>query len=884
MSSFIQRSLSGGEIDPILWARSDTSKYMSGLRTLRNAYVRRNGGVNMKPGSSKIQAVKNSAKNVRLIPFMYSQSVTYMMELGDKYIRFYQAGAPYLVGQFLIAAYNSGTAYSNGAVVSSGGVNYMCTANAPSGAAIGFNTNPTLFGQSVTTITGQAPASNPGFWYALSGTTYEIPTPWAYTDLPNLRFDQTANDMIFTHPSYPPMRLSRVFIPPADTFQLFLVQNTSYMLPALSFTNNGSSPNTFTVGASGVITYGVSAVSASGDEYPLKGTETPGSGITTTKTVSTPTVPLELIWLPVPNAVSYNVYVRNENGVYGFLGSTATTTYFDPGGTPDFSNPWTLSAVNLFGASNNYPTACAFYQQRLLYANTNTLPTTTWGSQTGLYDNFDISVPGVDTDSFSFKMTGQQDVIQHLLSLGTLLVFTYGTINSVQGDQSGAISPSAINPHRESVHGASFLRPLLVGDNALYCQAQGAIIRDIGFNFQVDGYRGDDITVFATHLFDNYTLVDWAYQSVPNSIVWAVRSDGTLLSLTYVKEQQILAWSHHDTAAGFYENVACVPEGNQVSVYVVTNRVINGSTVRFVERLFNQQFTDVRNYIGMDCATTFDGRNRSFDLNITPNDTATLSGGTLWNETELLTLTLSGNQFHTFVTADVTNSNYIFLYDAANNLVRFKITARSSNTVVQGFTDRTVPVDLQGVATVTWSFASAVLTGLDYLDGQAVSVFADGCVVGSPNNPAYPVYTVSSGTITLDKAYAVAQVGLPFVSDIETLDIDTPGMMENMGGKLKLVGEVTLYMVNSRSVFVGGQNPDTDLTNTPYNPVFRLSEQKLRQYENYDSPMALQTGKVTQVIQPDWDANGHVFIRNVDPSPCIIAAISPDGLVPMRGA
>jgi hypothetical protein len=100
---------------------------------------------------------------------------------------------------------------------------------------------------------------------------------------------------------------------------------------------------------------------------------------------------------------------------------------------------------------------------------------------------------------------------------------------------------------------------------------------------------------------------------------------------------------------------------------------------------------------------------------------------------------------------------------------------------------------------------------------------------------------------------------------------------------MKLVGEVTLHVVNSRTCFVGSSNPDTDLTNSPYNPVYRLTEQKVRQNENYDSPMNLQTGKITQTIQPDWDQNGHVFIRHVDPTPLLIAAISPDGMYPFGG-
>lgn len=875
MSSVIQRSFSGGELDPVLWPRTDTTKYQTGARLLRNFYVRRNGGVLPKPGSTMIASVKNSAVVTRLIPFIYNQSTTYMLELGDKYIRFYQNGLQ--VQAQGATAYNNGTSYGLGNLVTSAGTTYYCVYNGGSTSVLNFDFNPTLLGLTASSTSGHAPGAL-GVWYPLNNTIYEIPTPWANADLPLLKFDQSANDIVFTHPSYPPMRLTRLAggLGNPDIFQLFSVLLGSYMLPAQP-TNNGASPNTFIPGASGVITYAVAAVSAAGDERAMfAATVAVGVDLTTTKTVGSSGSPLELGWSSVANAVSYNIYRRHDpTGVYGFLGNTPFLVFFDDGSlTPDFANPWVQDVGQTFGSTNNYPTAVAFYQQRLMYANSNLAPTKTWGSQTGLYDCFNINVPTLATDSLSFKMVGQQDVVEHLLYLGVLLVFTYGTINSVQGDQNGALSPASINPHRETVHGSSTLRPLIVGEFVVYNQSQGSIVRDLGFNFQVDGYRGDDLTVFATHLFDNYTLVDWCYQAIPNSVIWAVRSDGTLLSMTYVREQQILAWAHHDTTAGFYTNVAAIPEGNTVSVYVIASRTINGTTFKYVERFFSQQYTDVRNYIGMDCATTIDGRNTS-------TDTVTISGGTLWNETELLTLTLSANNFTTFQSSDATNGTFIFIYDAGGNLVRFKITVYSSGTVVQGFVDRTVPVDLQGVATAVWSYTYQQLTGLSYLNGQNVAVFADGCVVGSPNNPAYPVYTMTAGVITLDKHYAVIQVGLPITSDLETLDIDTPGAMDNLAGKFKLVGEVTLSMVNSRSVFVGGQNPDTDLTNSPYSAVYRLTEQKLRQNEGYDLPMALQTGKITQNIQGDWDQNGHVFIRNVDPSPCLIAAVSPEGLYPM---
>lgn len=87
MSSIMQKAFSGGEIAPALYSRTDISKYYTALKTCRNFYVMRHGGVTNRPGSKFIGEVKDSAKAVRLIPFVFNNSQTYMLEFGDQYMR-----------------------------------------------------------------------------------------------------------------------------------------------------------------------------------------------------------------------------------------------------------------------------------------------------------------------------------------------------------------------------------------------------------------------------------------------------------------------------------------------------------------------------------------------------------------------------------------------------------------------------------------------------------------------------------------------------------------------------------------------------------------------------------------------------------------------------
>src|SRR3990167_11559118 len=124
MPSLIQRSFAAGEIAPALFGRADLVKYQTGLRTCRNFFVRRHGGVSNRPGTKYIDVQKDSSKRGRLLKFVFNDEQTYVLWFEHLSMRVVRDGALVLVSG--VAAYNAGTAYVIGDLASSAGVNYYC--------------------------------------------------------------------------------------------------------------------------------------------------------------------------------------------------------------------------------------------------------------------------------------------------------------------------------------------------------------------------------------------------------------------------------------------------------------------------------------------------------------------------------------------------------------------------------------------------------------------------------------------------------------------------------------------------------------------------------------------------------------------------------------
>lgn len=260
-------------------------------------------------------------------------------------------------------------------------------------------------------------------------------------------------------------------------------------------------------------------------------------------------------------------------------------------------------------AAIDYPGTVAYFEQRRWFANTTAEPQTVWATRSATESNLTSSLPTRDDDALKFRLASvKQNAIQHLVPMNDLIALTAGGMFRIYADSAPAITPTSLSIKSQGAVGANGVQPVMAGTAALYVQANGARVREITPGGQAlnYGYQALDMTLLAPHLFNGYTIVDMAFADEPDKILWCVRSDGVLLGMTYLPDQQVYAWHQH-TTDGAFESVCTVSENNVSATYVVVKRTVNGRTRRNIERIHARLFTAAADAFFVDAGLTYSG-------------------------------------------------------------------------------------------------------------------------------------------------------------------------------------------------------------------------------------------------------------------------------------
>ncbi len=744
-ASRLQTNFTAGEISPRLFARVDIEKYAAGAAAIENMIVLPHGGLARRPGTHFVDAVKDSLKFTRLIPFELSATLAYVLQFGEGYIRFHTNHSIVIDGRdFANGAFDAGiegwTDISAGTgtlahdaednrlnLVGAGAGNearaeqsfkavstqlYTVTLDVISGAVtykVGTSTggdeiaSDTLAVGADQTFSFQSPVSREIFItfenanndtrqidnVRLSSPIYEIDSPFLEGDLDQIKFAQTSTALYLVHPEFAPRRLRR------DAVNEWVLEVLDFVDGPYQDQNDDDTLTLDPAAASGPAVAVVASADlfAAGDNGRVLRINNPASGADWGWGIIT----------AVTDARNVTVNIR------------------EPFATANATANWRLGA---WSDTSGYPSAITFFEQRLAFANTAAEPDRFWMSKSGTAmievfspSDFDGSVN--DDNAITYQIADDQVNAIHWMDGGDVLVV--GTASGeyvIRAGSSEAVTPANIQVKRQTTRGSDrFVRPVRIDQQLLHLQRAGRKIRNFFFDFDINGYVSDDITIVAEHITRS-KVFEMAYQQEPDSLVWAARGDGLLLGLTFQRDQQVVGWHRHlvggrlDGGNAVVESVAAVPTpGNTADeLWMVVARTVDGQTRRYVEYM-----------------------EQPYNLVDTPQDAAF------------------------FVDSGLT-------YDGP---------------------------------------PAQVFAGIDHLEGEAVSILADGAV--------HPDVTVTAGQITLTRPASKVQAGLSYRSLVRMLSPEAGGGPGPASGKTKRVSELVLEFFETLGARYGADESALDV-------------------------------------------------------------------------
>lgn len=757
-----QYNFNAGEISPLMYGRVDLQKYHYGCKTLQNMLIWIQGPSFRRPGTEYIAEVKDSGDDTRVIPFIYSISDAYIIEMGDKYFRFYRAG-----GQI-----------------------------------------------------------------ADNGSPYEIATVLESSELFEVHYDQVEDLMYFAHESHPHQKLIRSghadwaiddaafeggpFLPENDEDTTITPSGTS---GSITLTASDSIFNANHVGALWQITQDRestnvnSSFSTTGTSSTLaveKGTSvkvtTHGEWTGTLSVersyddgtnwdevfsidVASDDNMLETFEETIDDALyrlnmsahttgtcryTMNVESYEWHGIVEITAySSATSVTATVIKTLQSTNPTTKWAEGAWSDDEGYPTCLTFFQQRLWLASKVHKSPRIFGSKDFEFEDF--LEGSEDNDPLNFYLSSAR-------SNGIVWLATGQNIIIGTSEQSSSVQPVMVDGGIQTLGGeggagaitpTNFESSKLSGNTILFVGREGNKIFQISNSVEVANYIDiEEISILAEHIVKP-DIVQIAFQQRPIPILWMVRSDGVLVSMTYSKVHKVAAFATHPMTNGSVESVAVIPNATtkQDEVWLIVNRRIEGSPKKYVERLreIDLEPDEVEDCWYLDCALLYD-------------DTATTT-----------------------------------------------------------------------------------ITGLDHLEGQTVAALADGYYV--------PDLVVSGGSATLPFSASKVLVGLPYDSQLETLDLQfSLNIGTTKGMKIRISGVNVDFYKSGSGAQVG------------------IDEDNLRTFDfaqptdSVNKPVPLYSGvwppdEREMSLESKYKKESSIIIKQSLPLPLVVRSIIPNVVI-----
>lgn len=847
ISAPLQSSFEGGEISPLLYGRVDSPRYKNSLALCKNWLPMIQGSLARRPGTNFVGLAKATGIGPKLIPFSFSTTQSYILEFG----------------------YDPG--------ISSGYIRFW---------------------------------ANYGQVLSSGSTPLEILHPYSAVELNQIKYTQSADVLYLVHQNHPPMKLERFS---ATSWQLIqaVFSDGPYLdiipqdgLTVYSLTVGATSGSTqlsigWNIAVTGAANNGSGLVRLTlADTTPFESGQTYGVGAVAGTTEANGTWVVSVVdstHIDLEGSAFVNAYI--SGGVIGLapfastdvgrlvrIGDTsgswgwAIITGFSATSTVDIHIQGTLAsttaiafALGAWSETTGYPSNACFNQDRLCLSGSTANPERIDASVTSDYQNFAPSQASdgtvQDNNAFSFSLNAN-DVNQLEWMVSDARGLLAGSVSS-EWDMTAsttqiAITPSNVNVSRQSKWGsAPNVNAFLVGICTLFLQRGGRKLRELNYQWAINGYMATDLSELAEHITGN-GIVDMAYQSIPISVVWMVRSDGALVGCTYARDMQSLQTGWHQHVLGGngddsgsppkINSIAVIPDptGVKDDLWLSVARSVNGTGNTYCIEYMNKIFEDIDDYrfaTFMDSVQTLDNPNFiTVMTNASPCQiTAPSHGFTTGNSVRL-------DSIVGMMTGEVNPPVYPPPTNPLNGKV-FTVTVIDTDNFTIAFdTTSLTSYQIGGLCRKL----DTVISGLTAKEGETVSILADGAV--QPNQ-----VVSNTGTITLQQPAATVLVGYCYNSQAQLLRLEAGARNGTSLGKRRRTHKLGIMVHRSGPGLLVGPN-----FTSPDPILFRTENQDLNGFS-----VGLYSGILSESLDFDYDFDNQICLTANNPLPCLISAIMP---------
>ena len=804
-ASTMQTNFSSGELSPFMHGRADLSQYANGCSELENFITKPQGGVYKRSGTRLVNEVKTQSLFTRLIAFEFSDIQGYVLEFGNLYMRIHMDG---------------GTVEDGGSPV-------------------------------------------------------EIVTPWATADLPNLAYTQSADTFYVCHPDYAPRKITRTshIAWTIETFETvdgpYLPNNITdtklYLTGIVDRETLKSTENDFVIGDEGKFV-----------EYSKLGVPTIGLIITYVSATEVLIEPKENIVEPLSSEVTFETVVSTLVTI-----TQQAFTRFIIGAY--------LKVVNLSGAGTEGWYLVSAYDGADRDQCTVTLPVLTLVATTGVLTTQDRDITGTlsaTEDTFSADDVGRQWRLNLAGNQvwGTITAYTSATEVTTDIETPMPLKDEDPTAYAED-GGSTSWRLGAWSVNTGY--PTGTTFHEERLVFAGSTVEPQTVWMSKTADFENFAPTELDSDVSADSAITFTLASNKVNAIRWLRSANVLVIG----TRGAEWRVSTSKTGEPISPTTISASVqtTHGSSVNEAE-IISSSILFVQASGNKVRELSYEIRKDSYvseDVTILSEHVLQDgSGGTyiayqeepdniLWvlrSDGQVSGLTYLKDQgvaaWHrqvlggtdpvvesiATVTSSIGNTLYMIVSRTIDGATTRYIEYLEDPFYPASETDKDDMMFMDSALSYGGVPVSTV-SGLDHLEGETVSVVADGSVL--------PDEVVASGAITITDPASVIHVGLAFVATLTTLPLEGGGDTGPAQGKTKVIDGLAVRLVSSLGFQFG------ELGGTLDTVSFRGSADVM------DSSPPLFTGDKDVIFGGSYNLLGQYQIRSNQPYPLTVTALMP---------